>query len=266
MLNGAFVTVDLPDRHARLDRVGDPDRRGHGDRAVDRHRDQRAGVPGDAARARAGGRHRPAAGHRRVGRADGEERPARRGPGRRRRGRSARRSSASSRRATRGSTAPSRSSRDSSSRRCCSSAAVVGVIERRWTAAAAWCARRRGALSDRPDALVSVDRRRHGAEARAGVAVRHRLRDRWRCCSSPRSGLLNRSTVIEPPLHLFAFLRREQPIERYAARRISSPSRSLTSARRPSGWSCRERDARSRGRPLVRAVPLRPRRSARPTR
>ena len=38
VLNGAFVTVDLPDRHARVDRLGDSDRRGHGDRAVDRHR------------------------------------------------------------------------------------------------------------------------------------------------------------------------------------------------------------------------------------
>ena len=68
----------LPDRHARVDRLGDPDRRRHGDRALDRHRDHRAGVSGDAARACAGGRRRPAAGHRRLGRADGEERPARR--------------------------------------------------------------------------------------------------------------------------------------------------------------------------------------------
>ena len=70
----------LRDRHAGVDCLGDPDRRGHGDRALDRHHDRRAGVPGDAERARAGGRRRLAAGHRRVGSADGEERAACRRP------------------------------------------------------------------------------------------------------------------------------------------------------------------------------------------
>ena len=71
---------DLPDRHARVDRVGDSDRRGDGDRAVDRDDDRRAGVRRDPARAHARGRRRAAARHRRVGRAAGEERPARRRP------------------------------------------------------------------------------------------------------------------------------------------------------------------------------------------
>ena len=57
----------LPDRHARLDRLGDPDRRRHGDRPLDRDRDHGAGVPGHAARARAGGGRRPAARRRRRG-------------------------------------------------------------------------------------------------------------------------------------------------------------------------------------------------------
>ena len=56
------------------------------------------------------------------------------------------------------------------------SAAVVGVIERKWTAAAAWCAVAARPLGDGPDALVSVDRRRHRPEAGARVAVRDRLR------------------------------------------------------------------------------------------
>ena len=81
--------ADLPHGHAGVDRVGDADRRRHGDRAVDRHRDRRAGVPGDAARARAGGGRRPAARHRRLGRADGQERSARRRA--RRRGRTVQR-------------------------------------------------------------------------------------------------------------------------------------------------------------------------------
>ena len=118
MLNGAFVTIDLRHRARwRGSRGPFPIDAGHGDRPVDRHRDQRAGVPGHAARARARRRHRPAAGDRRVGRADGQERAARRRARRRRRGRSAKRSSASSRRATRGFAARSRSSRDSSSPR-----------------------------------------------------------------------------------------------------------------------------------------------------
>ncbi len=56
------------------------------------------------------------------------------------------------------------------------SAAVVGVIERQWAIAAAWCAIAAAPLSDGPDALVSMDVRRHGAATRAGVAVRDRLR------------------------------------------------------------------------------------------
>ncbi len=53
--------VDLPHGNAGLDCVGHSDRCRHGDRAVDRHHDRDAGVPGNSARARAGGRHRPAA-------------------------------------------------------------------------------------------------------------------------------------------------------------------------------------------------------------
>ena len=48
--------------------------------SMDRHRDHRAGISGDAAHARAGRRHRHAAGHRRLGRDRGEERLARGGP------------------------------------------------------------------------------------------------------------------------------------------------------------------------------------------
>ena len=101
----------LLDGNAGLDRMGDPDRRWHGHRALDRHDDRRAGIPGDSARACAGGRRRIAARDRCLGRADGQERPQGRRPGRARRARSASRWSASSRRATRGFTAPSRSSR-----------------------------------------------------------------------------------------------------------------------------------------------------------
>ena len=78
VLNGAFVTSICLTGTLALDRLGDSDRRRHGDRAVDRHRDHGAGVPGHAARARAGSRHRPAARHRRLGSADGQERSARR--------------------------------------------------------------------------------------------------------------------------------------------------------------------------------------------
>ncbi len=108
----------LPLRHARLDRLGRADRRRHGDRALDRHRDHRAGLPGDAARARAGGRRGPAARRRRLGRAAVEERAARRRrryAGRTALRRAADRSLPGLRHLDR--TAPSRSSRGSSSRR-----------------------------------------------------------------------------------------------------------------------------------------------------
>ena len=79
ILNGVVRDARLPDRHARPHRVGGADRGRHGHRAVDRHRHHRAGLPGDAACARARGRRRPAAGRRRLGRPHGEDGPARRG-------------------------------------------------------------------------------------------------------------------------------------------------------------------------------------------
>ncbi len=71
------------------------------------------------------------------------------------------------------------------------SAAAVGVIERKWTVAAAWCAARGRHLRDRPDALVSVDRRRHRPATDAGVAVRDRLR-------RDGGGVLRRQWTTEP--------------------------------------------------------------------
>ena len=130
----------LRDRHAGVDRLGGADRRRHGDRAVDRHRHQRAGVPGDAARARAGRRRRPAARHRRVGRADGEERAA-----------SAAGMGTAGRPFSEALIGEFQKS-DTWIHGAFSleqgfmftsmllSAAVVGVIERKWTVAAAWCA------------------------------------------------------------------------------------------------------------------------------
>ena len=120
---------------------------------------------------------RAAAGHRRVGRADGEERPARGRHGRRRRVRS--------RDALIGEFLKS----DTWIHGAFSleqgflftsmllSAAVVAVIERQWIEGRRLVRRGVAAFSRGPDALVSVDDRRHRAEARAGVAVRDRLRD-----------------------------------------------------------------------------------------
>ena len=68
VLNGVFITIICLTGTLAWIAWADSDRRGHGDRAVDRHRHQRAGVSGHAARARAGRRHRSAAGYRRLGR------------------------------------------------------------------------------------------------------------------------------------------------------------------------------------------------------
>ena len=167
---------DLRHRHAGLDRVGDPDRRRHGDRPLDRHDDRRAGVPGHAARARARRRRRPAARHRRVGRAawrrTGCAPPASAG----RRGRSAKRSIGEFQKTDTWIAGAFAIEQGFLFTAMLLSAAVVGVIERRWRRAAAWCGVRRAALGLRADALLPVDVRRHGAEARAGMAVRDWLR------------------------------------------------------------------------------------------
>ena len=69
---------DLRHRYAGLDRVGDPHRGRDGNRPLDRHDDRRTGISGNAARACARRSGRPPARDRRVGRAHGEERAARR--------------------------------------------------------------------------------------------------------------------------------------------------------------------------------------------